>query len=116
MSASDVYLQHEEWLTDYDNNAEAWNHQEQLNQRQREGNKMAQFEPKDNTITLWVNDKRESEKSPNMTGKGLVNGKEVRAAAWKNTSQKGSNYLSIKLSDPQDNAKRFTPAPKDFDF
>mgnify|MGYP003139927630 FL=1 len=114
MTAEQVYQTNQEWLDDYEN-AQGWANEEQLIQQQREGRKMA-YEPQDDTITLWVNDKKESEKHPFMTGKGLVKGKEVRAAAWKNTSKSGNSYMSIKLSEPQDNGKRFEKPKQDFDF
>ena len=69
------------------------------------------YEQKDDTITLWMNDKKSKDTDPLMTGKGLVKGKEVRAAAWKNISKAGSSYMNIKISEPQDNAQRFDQAP-----
>ena len=114
MTAEQVYQTNQEWLDDHEN-AQGWANEEQLIQQQREGRKMA-YEPQDDTITLWVNEKKESEKHPFMTGKGLVKGKEVRAAAWKNTSKSGNSYMSIKLSEPQDNGKRFEKPKQDFDF
>ena len=36
-----------------------------------------------NSIGLWVNDKRDSEKSPHYKGEGLINGVEYYASAWK---------------------------------
>jgi hypothetical protein len=112
MSSEDVYSpqteeEHQAWLDEYAQ-AEGWaNHEEALNQQRQEGRKMAEWAPQDDTITLFMNDRRESEKHPLMTGKGLVKGQEVRAAAWKNTSKKGVEYMSIKISEPQDNAKRY---------
>mgnify|MGYP003139692212 CR=1 FL=1 len=102
----------EEWMQDYEN-AQAWAHEENLNQRRREGKKMA-YDQKDNEVTLWKQEKK-SEKSPSYSGKGLVNGKEVRAALWNNTIQSGENkgetYLKLKFSDPQDNGSRPTEEP-----
>ena len=120
MSAEDVYSpqteeEHQAWLDDYEQ-AQGWAHQEELlHQQRREGRKMA-YEPQDDTITLFMNDRRETEKQPLMTGKGLVKGQEVRAAAWKNTSKSGKSYMSIKLSEPQDNAKRFDQPKSDIPF
>ena len=58
---------------------------------------------------------KKSEKSPPYSGKGLVNGKEVRAAMWKNKSKDGKIYLKLKFSDPQDMGTREAP-PRDEDF
>ena len=106
MSADHVYSQNEEFFRDYDDAAGAAHHNEQLIQQQREERKMA-YEPKDDTITLFMNDKKENERHPLMTGKGLVEGKQFRAAAWKNTSKSGKSYMTIKLSLPQDSANGY---------
>ena len=104
MSPTDV----EEWMQDYDN-AQMWANEETLNQRRREDKKM-EYDQKDNEVTLWQQEKK-SEKSPSYSGKGLVNGKEVRVALWNNTSKNGKTYLKLKFSDPQDNGSRSTEEP-----
>ena len=104
MTPTDV----EEWMQDYDN-AQGWANEETLNQRRREDKKM-EYDQKDNEVTLWQQEKK-SEKSPSYTGKGLVNGKEVRAALWNNTGKNGKTYLKVKFSDPQDNGSRPTEEP-----
>tara|TARA_R100001086_G_scaffold204053_2_gene119987 strand:+ start:180 stop:515 length:336 start_codon:yes stop_codon:yes gene_type:complete len=97
----------EEWKQDYDN-AQGWANEENLNQRRRdEGKKMA-YDQKDNEVTLWQQEKK-SEKSPSYSGKGLVNGKEVRAALWNNTDKNGKTYLKVKFEEPRDQGA--TPAP-----
>ncbi len=90
------------------------NHQEQLHQRQQEEKRMSDFEQKDNTLTLWMNDKKTKPTDPLMTGKGLIDGKEKRVAAWKNTSKAGKPYMTIKVNDPLD-ARTSAPAPVDVD-
>lgn len=52
------------------------------------------FEMKPNTFSLFENDKRGNDKAPDYKGKGLVDGKEVKIAVWKRTSQSGIEYLS----------------------
>lgn len=44
----------------------------------------------------------ESERHPNFTGKVQINGKEWRLAAWKRQSSKGTNYLSLQVSEQQE--------------
>jgi uncharacterized protein (DUF736 family) len=109
MNAEEVYSEHQAWLDDYENSQE-WEHEQQLLHQRYTEKKMA-YEQKDDTITLWMNDKKSKDTDPLMTGKGLVKGKEVRAAAWKNISRAGSSYMNIKISEPQDNAQRFDQAP-----
>jgi len=91
-------------------------HQEQLHQRQQEEKRMSEFEQKDNTLTLWMNDKKTKPTDPLMTGKGLIDGKEKRVAAWKNTSKAGKPYMTVKVNDPLDTRTSApAPAPVDVD-
>lgn len=99
----------EDWKQDYDN-AQGWANEDQLNQRRRDEEKKMAYDQKDNEVTLWQQEKK-SEKSPSYSGKGLVNGKEVRVALWNNTSKNGKTYLKLKFSDPQDNGSRPTEEP-----
>lgn len=52
---------------------------------------------KDNTLVLFKNDKKETDKHPDMKGQGQVEGKEYWLSAWKNVSQEGQGYLKISL-------------------
>ena len=49
---------------------------------------------KDNTFTLFDNDKKGNDKAPDFKGKGLVDGKEVKIAVWKRTGKTGVEYFS----------------------
>jgi|7_EtaG_2_1085326.scaffolds.fasta_scaffold157667_2 uncharacterized protein (DUF736 family) len=63
------------------------------------------MEQKKETGVLFLNDKKESENHPDMTGNLIdSNGKKWRLAAWSNTSMKGAKYLSIKMSEFQTQA------------
>ena len=65
------------------------------------------MEQKNNTGALFLNDKKESDKHPDLTGNLIDNdGKKWRVAGWQNTSQKGNKYISLKISEfqaPQSN-------------
>jgi uncharacterized protein (DUF736 family) len=54
---------------------------------------------KDNTFSLFENDKKGNDKSPDFKGKGMVDGKEVRVAVWKRTSKTGVEYLSGSIEE-----------------
>lgn len=58
------------------------------------------FEMKDNTFSLFENDKKGNEKAPNYKGKGLINGQEVKIAVWKRTGKTGVEYLSGVIEEP----------------
>ena len=98
----------EDWKQDYDN-AQGWANEDQLNQRRRDEEKKMAYDQKDNEVTLWQQEKK-SEKSPSYSGKGLVNGKEVRAALWNNTDKNGKTYLKVKFEEPRDQGAAPAPA------
>lgn len=52
------------------------------------------FEMKDNTFTLFDNDKKGNDRAPDYRGRGLINGEEVKVAVWKRTGKTGVEYLS----------------------
>jgi len=98
----------EEWKQDYEN-AQGWANEDQLNQRRRDEEKKMAYDQKDNEVTLWQQEKK-SEKSPSYSGKGLVNGKEVRAALWNNKDKNGNTYLKVKFEEPRDQGAAPAPA------
>jgi len=55
----------------------------------------------ENSGALFKNNKRMHEKSPEYTGKAMVNGTEYLLSAWVNESKSGQKYFSIKFSVPQ---------------
>ena len=57
------------------------------------------YEMKPNTFSLFENDKKGNEKAPDYKGKGLIDGKEVKVAVWKRTSQSGIEYLSGSIEE-----------------
>lgn len=52
------------------------------------------YEIKNNTFSVFDNDKKGNEKRPDYSGRGMVSGVEVKIAVWKRTSQNGKEYLS----------------------
>lgn len=67
------------------------------------------YEQKDNTFTLFKNDKGENPKRPDYTGKALVNGVEVRLSAWIREGKSGK-FMSGTIEPPREQAKP-KPAP-----
>lgn len=60
------------------------------------------------TITLHANQNRRSDRDPNATGNGLIDGRPILASAWTNTSQKGEKYQKISFTWADDRAKEIT--------
>lgn len=58
------------------------------------------YEQKDNSGTLFKNDKREKDTHPNMTGTALIDGVEYWISAWTKEGAKGRfQSLSFKRKD-----------------
>jgi uncharacterized protein (DUF736 family) len=57
---------------------------------------MSQTYDNTNTGVLFKNEKKESDKHPDYTGKINVNGEEMKLAAWIKTGAKGK-FMSLKL-------------------
>lgn len=57
------------------------------------------YELKNNSFSLFLNDKRGNEKRPDFSGRGMVSGVEVKVAVWKRTSQNGVEYLSGSIEE-----------------
>lgn len=48
---------------------------------------------------IFYNEKKLTEKSPDLTGNFLLEGKEWKISLWKNTSNDGKEYLSASISE-----------------
>jgi len=57
------------------------------------------FELKDGQFTLFVNKKKQNEKSPAMVGKANIGGKVYDLSAWSKTSDKAGKWLSGAIKD-----------------
>lgn len=76
------------------------------------------YEMKDNSGSLFREQDKKSEKSPDYTGKVKIDGKELRIAGWIKQSKSGDSYLSLAISEPRDggNANRKPAADHDIPF
>lgn len=54
-----------------------------------------------NKGVLFQEQEKKSEKAPDYTGKLNVEGKEFRIAGWKRLSKNGKPFLSLSVSEPQ---------------
>ena len=75
------------------------------------------YEMKDNSGSLFGNEKREKDSHPHAKGTALIDGKEYWVDAWTNTASNGKRYQSLKfkLKDQQSAPQGggFTPPPAD---
>lgn len=62
---------------------------------------MSNYEQKDNSGAMFVNDKKESETHPDRKGSAMIGGVEYWVNGWINESKSGTKYMSLKFS-PKD--------------
>ena len=78
------------------------------------------YEQRDNSGSLFKNDKKESENHPDYNGSAMVNGTEMWMSAWLKTSSNGKKFMSFSFK-PKDQqtakpvAKSAPKAEPDFD-
>lgn len=61
---------------------------------------MAKFEHKENTGSVFTNDKKGNEKAPDLKGQVNVGGKLYDVAMWVKEGNKGK-YYSMKVDEPR---------------
>ena len=61
------------------------------------------YEIRDNSGSLFKNDKKTTDKHPDYTGRLLVDGKEFRLSAWLKTGNSGVKFMSLSVTanDPE---------------
>ena len=57
------------------------------------------YEQKNNSGSLFRNDKKETEKQPDYNGTVKVEGKDYKLAAWVKESKSGQKYFSLSLTE-----------------
>lgn len=72
------------------------------------------YEERDNSGTLFKNDKGDNPKRPDYTGKAIVDGAEWRLSAWIKSGPKGK-FLSLAFSEPRENSGSGRREPDDAD-
>lgn len=53
------------------------------------------YEPKDNSGSLWINDKGDNEKRPDRSGSAMINGKEYWVKGWIKQHETKGPWLSL---------------------
>ena len=59
------------------------------------------YEQRDNSGSLFKNDKKESDNHPDYNGSAMVNGTEMWMSAWLKTSSNGKKFMSFSFK-PKD--------------
>ena len=61
---------------------------------------MANFIQKNNTGTLFLNDRKTETKHPDYTGKAVINNKPYWVSAWIKVGKSGKKFISISIQEP----------------
>lgn len=56
------------------------------------------MQDKDNTIALWVERDRKSDRHPHLKGRGMINGREVYASAWERDPDANPNAPALRIA------------------
>jgi uncharacterized protein (DUF736 family) len=74
------------------------------------------YEQKDNSGSLFKNDKKETDNHPDYTGSALVGGQEVWMSAWLKTASNGKKFMSFSFKPKDQQAAKpvakSAPAPE----
>ena len=60
------------------------------------------MEDKNNEIRLFKNKYKTEDRHPNLTGRGMVDNKKVKASAWTNTTKSGDKWIKISLREDEE--------------
>jgi uncharacterized protein (DUF736 family) len=76
------------------------------------------YEQRDNSGSLFKNDRKEKETHPDYKGTAMVGGVEMWMSAWLKTASNGSKFMSFSFQPKDQQAapkKAAAPAAPDFD-
>jgi hypothetical protein len=70
------------------------------------------YEQRDNSGSLFRNDRKEKDTQPDYTGTGMYGGQEIRISAWLKTSKAGKKFLSLSIQPKVEDHQNERPAPR----
>jgi len=63
------------------------------------------YEQRDNSGTVFNNDKKQSEKHPDVKGDAMIGGVAYWVSGWRKTSSKGTKFLSLSFTPKDETAQ-----------
>ncbi|HSG62651.1 MAG TPA: hypothetical protein VLA24_14580 [Pseudomonadales bacterium] len=74
------------------------------------------YEQRDNSGSLFKNDRKEKETHPDYKGDAMVNGQMVWMSAWLKTASNGSKFMSFSFTPKEQQAAKKPVAREIVDF
>jgi len=68
------------------------------------------YEQRNNSGSLFKNDRKQNERQPDYNGNAVINGKPMRISAWIKKSQNGTTFMSLAFDEPMQ--QQSAPAPQ----
>jgi len=69
------------------------------------------FEQRDNSGSIFVNDKKEKDSHPDRSGKAMIGGVEYYVSGWLKESAGGKKFLSLAFKPVSEAAPKSKPKP-----
>ncbi len=75
------------------------------------------YEQRNNSGSLFKNDRKNNERQPDYNGNAIINGKTMRISAWIKKSQNGTAFMSLAFEEvngayQQNASQQSAPAPQ----
>jgi len=64
------------------------------------------FEQRENSGSIWVNDRKEKDTHPDRTGSALIDGREYWVSGWLKKTKDGKPFLSLSFKPKQETPDR----------
>ena len=69
------------------------------------------FEQKDNSGSIWVNERKDQDTHPDRTGTARIDGADYWVNGWLRKTQDGKHYLSLSFREKQGQQAKAGPRP-----
>ena len=76
---------------------------------------MSNFIQKNNTGSLFLNERKTETKHPDYTGKAIINNKPYWVSAWIKVGKSGKKFISISVQEPFKKQERHETTQETFD-
>jgi hypothetical protein len=72
------------------------------------------FEQKDNSGSIWVNDRKEKDTHPDRSGSATIDGRQYWVSGWLRQTKDGKPYLSLAFKPKEEAVDRSKPRAEEF--